>query len=155
MIPALMFFLLVVSAITSLAAALMHAGLRRMGRASRGAWFASMALPPALLAAGAITSVVAPDTPGGAAGVLPGVPVLELPGLAAGAALSGAAGWGAYSVVAATAWLASAVALGLFLLHAHLRLARERGRWVPTAVLGREVLVSDERGPAVAGLTHP
>lgn len=143
-----MAFLVVVSALTGAAAWMADAGLRRLGMASRWAWLVALAAGPVLLVAAWLG---VPAAGSGVGGPLGAVPVVELPGLVVGEDVGG---WGLpwLGGLLAAVWGLSVLALAAALFRAHRTLARERRGWQPVTVLGREVLVSPDRGPAVAGL---
>jgi TonB family protein len=143
-------FLLAVSVVATLGALLVETGLRRMGVATRFAWLAALALGPVLLAVRSL-SLLGRSAPVEAPSW---VPVVELPPLvlAPPGPASGGLGW---EETAALVWLASALGLAALVVLTHRRLLRERESWESTRVLGRDVFVSTDRGPAVAGMWRP
>jgi len=151
MIPALMTFLLAVSLVASAAALAAEAGLRRLGTPARWAWLGAMSLGAGLLSAGALGF----GLPGGA-GVGPsgGLPTIELPALLVGGREEGA-GTELLSAAALALWLTCGLAVTLLLARTHLVLKAERRGWGRARVLGSDVFVSADRGPAVAGVLRP
>ena len=144
-----MVFLLAVSAVACAGAYLVESGLRGMGVATRFTWLGAMALGPALVGVRALSLLrgapsVAPDW----------APVIELPPLAlapAGPVFPGP--W--LEAAAAAVWLLSGFALVALVVRTHRVLLRERSGWESTQVLGRDVYVSADWGPAVAGMWDP
>ena len=154
MIAAWMVFVLTVSAVAAGAAWLADAGLRRLGRPSRGVWLAAMWAPVGVLAALALP--LADQLPvwgSGADGVaVDALPLVELPGLVVG---PGGAGVGWVGGLLGVAWLLASAVLATVLVQAHRRLRRERAGWTRTTLLGQETWISPDRGPAVAGAVRP
>ena len=154
MIAAWMVFVLTVSAVAAGAAWLADAGLRRLGRPSRGVWLAAMWAPVGVLAALALP--LADQLPvwgSGADGVaVDALPLVELPGLVVG---PGGAGVGWVGGLLGVAWLLASAGLATVLVQAHRRLQRERTGWTRTTLLGQETWISPDRGPAVAGAVRP
>lgn len=149
MIVSWMAFLVVASAVVSMAALLVDGGLEKWGAPTRFAWLAALALAPAVLI-GKAWALLRPEAPP----ALPAwVPVLELPPLVWGPQAAGPA----FGVEqgAALLWILSALGMLLLVGHAHLALRRERAGWERTHVLGQDVYVSADRGPAVAGVWRP
>jgi TonB family protein len=150
MIVSSMIFLAVVALVASAGALLVEVGLRRMGAPSRFTWLGAMALGPALLALRG-ASLLADGAPRPAPSW---APVLELPALALSPATPGPEeAW--MQGAALALWLVSGVTLALLVVGTHRGLIRERARWENRDVLGKEVLVSTDRGPAVAGVRRP
>lgn len=149
MIVSWMAFLLVVSALAGAAAALVEGGLGRWGVPTRFAWLGALALGPALLAVKAL-ALLSPEAPPAPPAW---IPVLELPPLTVAAPTSGP-GLGLEDA-ATLVWLLSALGLAVMVVRTHARLLRERGGWESTQVLGQDVFVSADRGPAVAGVWRP
>lgn len=147
MIATWMAFLLVVSVLAGAAAALLEGGLGRWGAPTRFAWLAALALGPALLAM-EMLALLRPTPPPPA-----WVPVLELPPLSVAAPPVGS-GLGLEDIAMAV-WLLSALGLVVMVARTHARLLRERGAWKSAHVLGQDVYVSTDRGPAVAGVWRP
>ncbi|HKJ01340.1 MAG TPA: M56 family metallopeptidase [Longimicrobiales bacterium] len=141
-------FLLAVSAVACAGAFLVEAGLRRLGVATRFAWLGALALGPVFLGLG-ILDALRP----GAAPAPPPWAVVELPALTFGPATP-AGGLGAEGV-AALLWILSGLALASLVLRTHRALLRERVEWEWARVLERDVYVSADRGPAVAGVWDP
>lgn len=149
MIVSWMAFLFVVSALAGVAAALVEGGLGRWGAPSRFAWLGALALGPAIVAGKAVALL----RPTASLGPPAWVPVLELPPLTV-AAPPASPGLGLEDA-ATLAWLLSALGLAVMVVRTHALLLRERGSWESTQVLGQDVFVSADRGPAVAGVWRP
>ena len=151
MILEVMAFLFVASVTLALAATIADDGLRRSGVATRWLWLGSLLAPPLLL----LGPSLLPFGRSGAAGrALSAVPILELGGLVIGP--GGASGGRAVlGFLLAVVWLASSLGLALLLLRTHRMLTDERSRWPTSSVSGRDVYVSTDRGPAVAGVLRP
>lgn len=149
MILSVMTFLLVVSALSGLAAWCADRGLRGFGAPTRLVWLAALALGPGLLAVAAALPPSA-GTAGGL-GLLP-TAVVELPGLTVG---NGATGSEVLTLLAAGLWAISTLGFLAVLLRARLALARERAGWSADRVQDRDVLVADGLGPAVTGAFRP
>jgi TonB family protein len=147
MILRLMEFLLVASVVAAAGAMLVEAGLRHLVLPIRFAWLAALALGPALL----VVRRAWPDF--GAAPVSSAwVPVIELPGIAP----SGVTPWGSgLNLAAAAIWLVSVVWVLAIVARTHRRLTVECAGWESARVMGRDVFVSADRGPAVAGVWDP
>ena len=160
MIAAWMLYCVAIGLALTVVGAALERGLHLAGRATRWAWIAALAgsfLIPATawLRPEAFSTVAVPLPP--VAGAEPATVVAPLradapPAAAASAPtfslsdLDGALSWG---------WGVSSVALLCVLGAAALRLASMRRRWRTSLVDGRAVLVSDNVGPAVAGLWRP
>lgn len=149
MIASTMAFLVAVSVVGGVAGLLLEAGLRRMDRPTRFAWLGAMALGPSTLAVRAIAAL-RPQAP---AAVPDWVPVVSMPTL--NITPDAAAGFFGLETAAGVAWLMSAVALVWLVSRTHWTLLRERSDWESTQVLGKDVFVSTDRGPAVAGVRRP
>jgi len=148
MILSMMTFLALVSILGTLGALLAEAGLRRIHSPTRWVWLASMILGPALLIAGQSAG-----RSGSGGGPL-GLPTIELPPLILGSSDPGT--WGALAGLApALFWITASVAMGILLARGHSTLLRERTRWQEARVLGRDVYLSPNRGPAIAGVLRP
>lgn len=150
MIAGVMLFLLLVSALIYAAAWLGDAGLRRLGRATRGVWLLAMAAPFALLGAPLLFS-----GPGGGAsrgmgsgGVFDLAPLVVDPTTTASSGQTVALGLGLL-------WALSSLVVAIALQRMHARLMRDREGWGPGVVRGRKVLLSARCGPAVAGVLRP
>jgi TonB family protein len=150
MILSTMLFLFAVSVVACAGAMLVETGLRRLGTATRFTWLGALALGPALLALRAVSSL----RPGGAPAAPPWAPVLEFPAISLASAGTAAPGLGAEGA-AAMVWLLSGIALAALVARTHRVLLRERSGWESTQVMGRDVYVSTDRGPAVAGVWNP
>lgn len=147
MIVGVVGYLFAVSLLTYAAAWAMDDGLRRLGRPTRWVWLAALAAPPALL-------LVPRILPAGADGALGPVAVVELPGLVVGGGVGPTVGlW--LEAGLAGAWLLGSLGLAALLVSMHRRLLRERRRWAASTVAGRDVYLSADRGPAVAGVVRP
>lgn len=147
MIVGVVGYLFAVSLLTYAAAWAMDDGLRRLGRPARWVWLAALAAPPALL-------LVPRILPAGAEGVLGPVAVVELPGLVVGDGAGSAVGLWLEAGLAGI-WLFGSLGLAALLVRMHGRLLRERRRWAASTVAGRDVYLSADRGPAVAGVVRP
>lgn len=149
MIPSVIIFLVVVSLVGAAGAAVTEAGLRRLGAPARWIWLAALGLGPVMLGVGlAVPARASSAVSSGAASLLP---VIELPGL-----IVGRGGWSVGLTLTLLAiWVAFSVAVLASLVRAHRRLLRESTGWQTRRVLGRDVLVSLNRGPAVAGIVRP
>ncbi|NJD18517.1 MAG: M56 family metallopeptidase [Gemmatimonadetes bacterium] len=148
MILSAMEFLRVASLVAAAGATLAEAGLRHLGLPTRIPWLAAMAMGPALLAA----RILRPA--GGTATSAPPawLPAIELPGIGA----TDVAPWGmGLDGIAALAWLASAAWMLAVVARTHRALTVESAVWERARVMGRDVLVSVDRGPAVAGVWDP
>jgi TonB family protein len=147
MILSSMLFLLAVSVLAGAAAVLVDTGLRRMGVATRYAWLGAMAAGPVFLGARVLDAIrpgVAPAPPPWAVVELPGLTLA--PGPAEGLGVEGAA---------AVLWILSGLALAALVMRTHRVLLGERAGWESTQLMGRDVFVSTDRGPAVAGVWDP
>lgn len=149
MILSVAIFLAAVSILGFLAAGLASAGLRWMGLPTRLVWLAAMMWGPVLLALDAL-GVFGGASTGTALGL---VPVVQLPPLMVGPDNVGA-GLGVEVVVGAL-WLLSALCLLVLLVRTHRGLLQDRSGWESTQVMGRDVYISTDRGPAVAGVLSP
>jgi BlaR1 peptidase M56 len=159
MIAAWMLYCVAIGLALAVVGVALERGLHLAGRPTRWAWVVALAgsfvIPAAAwLRPEAFTSVAVPVPP--IAVAEPATVVAPLPGAAALPAasaptfslgdLDGALRWG---------WGVSSVVLLCILGTAALRLAVLRKRWRVSRVDGRPVLVSDNVGPAVAGLWRP
>jgi TonB family protein len=147
MIVPTMLFLLAVSVVACAGAFLVEGGLRRMGVATRHAWLMAMAAGPLFLGARALDALRP-----GAAPVPPPWAVVELPALTLAPPPSGGLG---LEGTAAVVWALSGLLLAVLVVTTHRALLKERTGWESTQVLGRNVYVSTDRGPAVAGMWDP
>lgn len=145
MILSLMEFLFTVAVVAAVGAMLAEAGLRHLGAATRFTWLAALALGPTLLVARAARPGLGTTPPG-----LPAwAPVLDLPGIIP----AGGAAWGiGLDGAAALVWLVSAAWMLAVVARMHRKLTAERAGWERARVMGRDVFVSADRGPAVAGV---
>ena len=151
MILEVMVFLFVASATLTLAATIADDGLRRSGVATRWLWLGSVLAPPLLLLGPSLLPFGRAGTVGRA---LSGVPILELGGLVIGPDGS-SGGPPVLGFLLAAVWLASSVGLAVLLFRTHRTLTDERSRWPTSNVSGRDVYLSTDRGPAVAGVLRP
>lgn len=147
MIVGVMGYLFAVSLLTYAAAWAMDDGLRRLGRPTRWVWLAALAAPPVLL-------LVPRILPAAAEGALGPVAVVELPGLVVGDGVGPTVGLWLEAGIAG-AWLLGSLGLAALLVSMHRGLLRERRRWATSTVAGRDVYLSADRGPAVAGVVRP
>jgi TonB family protein len=147
MILSSMLFLVAVSVVACAGAYLVEAGLRRMGAPTRHAWLAAMALGPVFLAA-RVVDALSP----GAAPVPPPWAVVELPALTLAPPTGGGLG---VEEAAAIVWCLTGILLVALVAATHRTLLGERAGWESTQVMGRNVYVSTDRGPAVAGMWRP
>lgn len=150
MIVSLMAFLFVVSVVACIAAALVETGLRSMGAPTRFAWMGALAMGPLLLAAGSLARLRAGAPPAPPSWA----PVIELPALSVASGGAVSRGFG-LEEFAALAWVVAGLGLLALVARTHRVLLRERADWESTQVLGRDVYVSADRGPAVAGVWDP
>lgn len=148
MIAGVMLFLLLVSAVTYAAAWLGDAGLRRLGRATRGVWLSAMAAPFALLGAPLLFS--GPD--GGASRSMDPGGVFDLAPLVVDPTTTASSG---QAIALGLLWALSSLIVAVALHRMHVRLVRDREGWGPGVVRGRKVLLSARCGPAVAGVLRP
>jgi TonB family protein len=141
-------YLLVISAITALAAWTAELGLRRAGVPTRWVWLAAMLTGPALLAAAALLPESSPMRGvGGAVG-----PVIELPAFEVGPAPTAFLGVEGAVLVG---WLLASLAMIVLVVRTRLRLGHERRAWKEADLDGRRVWLSSDRGPAVTGVLRP
>lgn len=147
---AIMGFLVGVGFVMSAAAFIGETGLRRAGVPTRWLWLAAMAAPfvllalPAVLPAGVETAV----------GRMTGSVMFELAPLVVGPG----GGWpwlGSLGTLLAGAWVLSSLGFAALLARTHRTLLAERSAWPASEVAGRQVYLSPDRGPAVAGLLRP
>lgn len=150
MIVSLMAFLFVVSVVACIAAALVETGLRSMGAPTRFAWMGALAMGPLLLAVGGLGRLRAGAPPAPPEWA----PVIEMPALLVASGGGGSGGFGVEEL-AALAWAVAGLGLLALVARTHRVLLRERTGWESTQVLGRDVYVSADRGPAVAGVWNP
>lgn len=143
-------FCLIVSAIASAGAWFAEEGFRRLGWTTRWIWLAAMAAVPTLLFA-PLVFPEAVGSLGGVGGAVLGSTVIEIPGLLV---TDGAAG-DMWARVATAVWLAMSLVLAGVLFRTHWMLGRRRATWDPTTIHGRDVYVSEDQGPAVAGVLRP
>ncbi|HSG49618.1 MAG TPA: hypothetical protein VLA43_17485, partial [Longimicrobiales bacterium] len=149
MILELVGFVLATSLVTGAAAWIGDRGLRRAGWPTRWIWLSALAAPWALLAAPLL-----PLPSASSAGVLDGALVLRLPGLVVdGGGGSAIGGW--LPAAVGLLWGVSSLVLGVALTRGHRKLLRDRRGWEERRIAGRRVFLSDDLGPAVAGVTRP
>lgn len=142
-------FLVAVSAVASTAAWLAEDGLRRCDISTRWLWLAAMAAPPLLL----LGPLLAPAPDGLVSRAISAAPVIELSPLVVGPGGQGPLPVG--DVTLGVAWLLASLGLLVILFRTQRTLAKERAGWSTEEVAGREVYLSVDRGPAVAGLVRP
>ena len=151
MIAAVLIFLCAVSLLASGAAWAAEEGLRRLGVPTRWIWLGAMAASSALLFGPVLV-------PGGASDVLTQAvsigPVLELLPRALSLNLAGIDP-GALDGVLAIAWGLLSVGMLAWLVSMQGRLRRERSGWEHLWLYDRDVYLSPDRGPAVAGVLRP
>lgn len=150
MIAGVMLFLLLVSAVTYAAAWFGDAGLRRLGRATRGVWLLAMAAPFALLGAPLLFS----GSDGGASRSMGPGGVFDLAPLVVDPTATASSGPG-ITLGLGLLWGLSSLLVAVALHRMHARLVRDRGGWGSGVVRGRKVLLSARCGPAVAGVLRP
>ena len=148
MTAAITLYLITVSAVCAVAAWAADEGLRRVGVPTRWLWLASLGAPAALL----LAPLLAPSGTSASLGGPLLAPVVELPGLLVG---RGFVPWPGVAAAWTTMWVLSSAGLAVVLLTGYRRLVRERSGWERTKVLGRDVYLSPDRGPAIAGLLRP
>jgi TonB family protein len=151
MILGVMAFLFVASVTLALAATIADDGLRRSGVATRWLWLGSLLAPPLLLLGPSLLPFGRSEAAGRA---LSAVPILELGGLVIGPG-GASGGRPVLGFLLAAVWLASSVGLAVLLFRTHRTLTDERSRWPTSNVSGRDVYLSTDRGPAVAGVLRP
>lgn len=148
MILAVMTFLLLTSAVVSVAAGAADEALRSVHRSTRWVWLGAMTAPWVLMLAPLLASVGSVPAVGPLLGA---VPVIELPPLLVG---DGGFGPGLGEIVIVL-WLVTSLLMIGILGRTHYLLSRDRSTWRMTEVEGRQVYVSADRGPAVAGALRP
>lgn len=149
MIAGTVVFLGVVSLVVWVAVWAADQGLRRLGLPTRWLWLAGLSAPFALL----LVPLMLPDGAGATPAVgTPSAP-FELAPIVVGDGLAGLAFW--LTPALGAVWLFSSLALAVSLVHGHLALKKERASWPTSTVSGRDVYVSSDRGPAVAGVWRP
>ena len=161
MIAAWMLYCVAIGLALAVVGLALEGGLHLAGRPTRWAWVVALAgscvIPAAAWLRPEAFSAVSIPLPEPASAewldvIAPGIagaPVVAAPAPASAFSLSdldGALGWG---------WGLSSAALLCVLAAAALRLAALRRRWRASVVDGRAVLVSENVGPAVAGLWRP
>lgn len=151
MIVDVMLFWVIVSALAAGGAWCAEEGLRRLGWSTRWTWLASMAAVPVLLLAPLAIPSGALGVLGGLGETMLGATVIDIPGLIVG----DTSGGGALGQFLGALWIAMSGMLALVLLRTHRALGRRRSDWDPAEVQGREVYVSPDQGPAVAGVLRP
>jgi TonB family protein len=149
MILSVMIFLTAVGVVVAGAAWCADHGLQRLGLPSRFVWAGALLAGPVMLAVGLVPA--AAPAMAGVAGSLPPA-VIDLPGLVIG---EPGPGLGLVGYVAAAVWLVSTLVFLALLLRARGLLVRDAATWRAERVLGRDVLVADRIGPAVAGTVRP
>jgi len=150
MIFATAVFLVTVSLLASAAAWAADDGLRRLGISTRWVWLAAMAAAAVLLVGPALAPGNVPQALGRAIGA---TPVFELPAFVVGPELQG--GGPGVSGVLAALWAMLSLGMLALLVRTHRGLLSERSRWEIAELQGRDVYLSPDRGPAVAGVLRP
>jgi len=151
-----MLYCVAVAALLAGGAAALERGLRALGRPTRWAWAAAMALALAIPAA--VRLAPAPPAAPVAAPAAPSAPGMRRPApLAAKTrvsplAIAPALELGGWDPALRAAWGASSAAVLLALGAMGIVLARRRRAWRTAEVDGVPVLVSRDTGPAVVGL---
>jgi TonB family protein len=142
-------FLFVASAVVAIAAWTAEEGLRRCGVSTRWIWLASLLAPPLLL----VGPAVLPDRSEGLVErAIGAAPVVELSPLVVGA---GGGGLPLLELATVTVWLLASLGMVALLVRTQRGLSRERAGWPVSSVSGRKVYLSEDRGPAVAGVLRP
>lgn len=149
MILSMMMFLLAVGIVVAGAAWCADQGLRRLGLPSRFVWSGALLAGPAMLVAGLVPA--AAPAMDGVVGSLPPA-VIDLPGLVIG---EPGVGFGVLGSFAGGVWLVSTLVFLAVLLRARSKLIRDAASWRAERVLGRDVLIAERIGPAVAGTVRP
>lgn len=143
-------FWLAVSAVVTASAWLADAGLRNLGVPGRWVWLAALWAPVVLL----LVPRAWPELSTAVGGATPLTPmVFELPEIFVGAAGPSWMSWGAIAL--GVVWATSSALLLFVLARTHVGLALESRRWERTRVSDTEVFISEDTGPAVAGLARP
>lgn len=151
MIIAVMGFLTVVSLLAYVAARVADEGIRRLGIPTRWLWLVAIGMPFVLLLVPLLASTGAAAPAAGAFGM---APVIELSPIVVGEGSGpGIIGW--LPTALAGAWIVGSAALAVLLIRTHVSLVAERREWSHSSVSGRDVYVSVDRGPAVAGILRP
>ena len=149
MIAGVVVFLAVVSLVLWVAVWTADQGLRRLGLPTRWVWLTGLVTPFALL----LLPLLLPRSAQlGGSGRLPASP-FELAPIVVGDGMAELGFW--ISVALGVVWVLSSLVLAASLLRSHLVLSRERQAWPTSTVSGRDVYVSTDRGPAVAGVLKP
>lgn len=149
MIAATVVFLGVVSLLTWGAAWTADQGLRRLGLPTRWVWLAGLVAPFALL----VVPLLIPSGPALAGAAGDPSAVFQLAPIVVGDGVAGLGFW--ISAALGVVWLVSSVGVAASLVHGHWALKREREGWSTSTVSGRDIYVSTDRGPAVAGVVKP
>lgn len=149
MILSVIVFLIAVGVVVAGAAWCADHGLQRLGLPSRFVWAGALLAGPVMLTAG-LVPVAAPAVTGMAGSLPPAV--IDLPGLMVG---EPGASSGLLGVLAGALWVVSTLLFLALLLRARGMLVRDATTWRAERVLGRDVLVADRIGPAVAGIMRP
>ncbi len=148
MIGSMMLYLVVVSGLAAVAAWLAETGLRSIDFPARWVWVLALVAAPALLGSGTLRSDRAPDRLVGAASG----PVIELPAPVAAPSADGGLNVDRLLLVL---WIGSGVTLGLVVFAMRARLTRRRSGWRRIERGGRAVWLSEDCGPALAGVLRP
>lgn len=151
MISVAMIFLGTVSLLAALAAWAAEEGVRRLGMPTRWIWLGAMAASPMLLIGPVLVPGGAPHALKRAIGI---GQVFELSPIVLAPDPTGM-GLRGPDVALAVVWGLFSIALLGLLVRTHRGLRRERSGWEVSDVLGRDVYLSSDRGPAVAGVLRP
>jgi bla regulator protein blaR1 len=151
MITSIMVFCVAVSTVAAVAAWMADEGLRRVGIPTRWIWFAAMAACPALLLLPLVLSRSGSAVLGelAALGVVTELAAIDL------AVASGGGGLVTLDRALAGMWAVAMLVLLVVLYRTHAGLRSERAGWESRRLFGREVYLSTDRGPAVAGSLRP
>lgn len=147
MIVELMWYVILVSLIATATALPLESGLRRVGLPARLVWAGALVAPWLLLIAPIVSARFGVEV----ANALPDAVVVQLPELL----VAPTAAVVDLSTLVLVSWLAITSTLFLALAGAHLSIRRKRAGWRAMSVEGRDVWISDEQGPAVAGVLRP
>jgi TonB family protein len=152
MIATTMIYLAAVAAAASIAALLAEAGLRRLALPTRWAWLGAMLLGPVLLGGAALLRATQWDP----APALPtSVPLtIDLPQFVVPVSDPAFPWREGLERGLGILWVAGSVALLLVLARAFHRLEREKRSWRARRIRHAAVFISEQRGPAVAGVTR-
>lgn len=151
MIATVMIFLLAVSVLASVAAWTADGALRRLGVSTRWMWLGAMGAGSILLFTPLLVGTTAADVIGR---TVSATPIFELAPIILAPAES-SFGWATVDVTLGLGWILLSLVMTAVLVRTHRALLSERAHWDLYAVTGREVYLSSDRGPAVAGVLRP